>query len=628
MKKKLSRIIAIITVLAMVLALSGCNKAKKTENTSEDTTAEAPSDNKDDSENKTESSNENGEEDPEVQKAFADFVDKQYIESIESSYFTMHIYYTNPEAAGINLENVDITLGEAFSPENAAEDRATYKSLKEEIQTFDRSKLSPRQKDEYDSLEWEIDTVLKILDEKFDYYEQSFAPPNSLEANMLSYLTSYEIRNEREANEIAQLINAIPGYVDSHIAYAKVQQEKELFLGDFDAVIEGCDDILESGTESYALSSLKEDVDELSDVSDEDKEKYKNQITEAYENSFLPSVQKIKDAMEEMKDGYCNTEGYAKFPNGKEYYETLLNYSLGLSGQSVDDIRSYLEARNEKHMNDFYKVLMSDPSIMEAYSNNSEPTTGYEDYNKILMTVRSRLTKDYPDVKNLDYNVQPADKEEKLAEKNIAAYFLIPPLDGDHKQQMRVAPENKNIDSIESYATITHEGFPGHMYQYAYAYENIDSEYINTLGVDGTVEGYAVYSQYHALDYLDSVSEGNKKLYRANNELIYILYGLVDIGINYDGWTLQETKDYFNDAGYALDDETVLEIYDYLRCTPTSYTPYSYGYEVIEELRENAEEKLGDKFDAIAFNTALLDAGPTPYVVVKNHIDAYVNSAK
>lgn len=636
MKKK---VIALIVILALVFSLSACSKKSDTSNEDTDNPTENV-DNEDEggSAAGTGFGPEYGPDDEStfvpdeaMQKEFAEFVDYQYKTSIESAYVNMHIYYMDPEAAGLNLDNVDIVIDEVPSPEKNAEDREYYQGLKKTLETFDRTKLTAEQRDEYDSLVWEINTVLQMLDEKFDYYSQYFAPPNSLDQNIASILTSFELRNEREVQELITLINSIPDFVDGAIEYAKVQQEKELLLTDFDTVISGCDDVLNIGTDSFLLRKLHERVDELEEISSDNKEKYKAQITEAIEKSYLPSIQAIKDAMNEMKGGYNNEEGLAAFPHGKEYFEIMMNYQMGLIDVPVEEMKSLLEERESKHMEALYEYISTNPEAMPivmGLQDGQVETTGYTDYMEILEYLKSVMYQDHPEVKHLEYNVEPADAEEKLDEKNVAAYFLIPPLDGDHKQQMRINPSNQNVDSIDSYMTITHEGFPGHMYQYAYIYDNLYSDYLKTLGVNGNVEGYAVYAQYHAFDYLKDVNDATKVVSQLNAKMSYIMYSLVDIGINYEGWSRKETLDHLTDMGYQLTEDDVDGIYDYLRANPATYEPYAYGYELIEILREKAEEELGDKFNIREFNTALLNAGPTPYSVVQRHINTYIASAK
>ena len=532
----------------------------------------------------------------------------------------------DPEAAGLDWDNIDISFGLASDDQSYEEDRTYYKSLLTALEGFDRSTLTRAQQDEYDSLEWEIKSVINIADEKFDYYEQLFAPPNSLDANLVSWFSTWELRSEKDAEDVVTLINSIAAYVDSAIEYAKKQQEKKLFMTDYDAVIEGCDEVIELGMTSSVLSGLLEHVDNLDNVDAAKKETLKKNISEAFEKSYLPVFTTIKNAMNDMRGGYNNEGGLSAFPNGKEYFEARMNYVMGTMGVTADEANEFLSKRSDSYLTQFIALYTKHSEEVNMLYEGTQ-TSGYTNYREILEDIKIKMLTDHPEVKHLEYNIEDADPEEKLTEKNIAAYFLIPPVDGDHKQQMRVNPNNENAGSVDSYVTVTHEGFPGHMYQYAYMYDNIESDYIKTLGIDANVEGYAVYSQYGALDYLDNVPSAYCKAHALNEKIAYIEYSVVDIGINYYGWGFEETMDYFTEAGYSLTEEDGREVYDYLRFCPITYEPYGYGYELIALLREKAESELGSKFNAKDFNKALLDAGPTPYNVVTRYINEYISSA-
>lgn len=632
------RLLALIVILALVLSLSACKKEDKPkdegagteqeENEGSDTEAE------DEGEDTTDESGaaaqvaftldtEYAEED---NAEFAEFVNKQYISSIESSYLTMHVYYQDPEAAGINMDNVEVSFGTADTAESLAEDRAYYTDLMNELKRFDRASLSRSQQDEYDSLFWEISTMLRMRDEKFDFYDQLFAPPNSLDQNIVSWISSWEVRNEREVQEFIQLLESLPAYVDSSIEYAKVQQEKELFMTDFDKVIENCDDVISIGMDSEVIDVALSHIDNIEGLDDAKKAEYRESVSKAFEECYLPIFVSIRDAMESMKGGYNNTEGLATFPNGAEYFQVLLNYAVGLLDTPCDEISAEMTDLFQAHLEGFTDILDGEngEQIIAAYLGEGT-STGYADYKAILDDIKEKMLVDHPEVKHLEYEIKNASEEEKLDEKNVAAYFLIPPVDGDRIQRMRVNPSNKEIESLSTYTTVTHEGFPGHMYQYAYIYDNIKSDYIKTLGVDGNVEGYAVYSQYGSLDYIDDeVIRGVGQINSIDDKAGYLIYELADIGINYEGWSMDDTSAFFEESGIPLDEETLKEVYDYLRCAPATYAPYGYGYEQIALLRRAAEVQLGDKFSSIEFNRALLDAGPTPYNVVTRHIGEYV----
>ena len=55
---------------------------------------------------------------------------------------------------------------------------------------------------------------------------------------------------------------------------------------------------------------------------------------------------------------------------------------------------------------------------------------------------------------------------------------------------------------------------------------------------------------------------------------------------------------------------------------------YSVGYLEMHELREKAEDELGDKFNVKDFNKAVLDVGPCQYKFLAEKIDEYIEKNK
>ena len=628
------KLLSLLLALCLILSLAACTGAGGGNNTAniEPNTAGNEAENTVNTVNtvNTENTVDNSEQ---IRADFDAFVKEQYVKSIEESYTSAHVYYLDPEAAGFDDSKIEKTFGLASTDEDYEEIRSYYKDLKTRLEGFDREVLTRRQQDEYDTLEWEINSVLAMQDEKFDYYEQLFAPPNSLEANIVSLLSTWEIRNEKDINDFVTLIGTLPAYVDSALEYAKKQQEKELFMTDFDSVINGCNDVINAGMDSFIINRLLGQVDDIEGLSDEKKTEYKDSLKAAFEASYLPSFVRIRDGISLLRDGYNNTEGYAAFPHGAEYFAALLNYSMGSYGLTGEDFLAEIEDGNNANIQQLMDLYLTDSEAIEDYY-EKQLTTGYDSYEDILEDIKVKMLEDHPEVKNLSYHLELADVEEKLEEKSIAAYFVVPPLDGDHKQQIRVKPPvdgtDEELDSLDTYMTVTHEGFPGHMYQYAYLYDLDISDYLKTIGIDGMVEGYAVYSQYGALDYIDdpSVTDSFAVIAALDSKLSYLLYCELDLGINYEGWSLDDTKDFFEKNSYDLEEDVVKEVYDFLRFCPATYEPYGLGYEYIASLRAKAEDELGDKFSAKDFNAALLNAASAPRTVVERYIYEYIDSAK
>ena len=160
-------------------------------------------------------------------------------------------------------------------------------------------------------------------------------------------------------------------------------------------------------------------------------------------------------------------------------------------------------------------------------------------------------------------------------------------------------------------------------------YENVESNYIKALSnISAYTEGYAVYAQYEALSYLDEVDQTLLEAYKENELATYCMIILADIGIHYDGWSVEEFKEFMESKGFSLDDESIQTQYAQLQANPAAFEPYYVGYHEIINMKEDAQQALGSRFHEKEFHTALLESGTAPFQVVQRHIDAYVEKNK
>ena len=96
---------------------------------------------------------------------------------------------------------------------------------------------------------------------------------------------------------------------------------------------------------------------------------------------------------------------------------------------------------------------------------------------------------------------------------------------------------------------------------------------------------------------------------------------LLDLYIHYYGWDRETTADYLSEIMGIDDGELVGEIYQQIVGNPGNYMKYYLGYLKIADMRKEAEEKLGEKFQELEFHRFLLDMGPAPFTVIEKYFD-------
>ncbi|MBQ7064380.1 MAG: DUF885 domain-containing protein [Firmicutes bacterium] len=559
-------------------------------------------------------------------EAFDDFVDRQFIDYM-SDYVTMHVYLAHPENYGINRE--EITPDYGWRPD--AESMATMHDGEEEeiaeFEAFNRDELTVEQQVVYDVIKYEVELAKRANDPKFDYYSMYFKSASGLHYQLATLFADWKLHDEQEAEELVALMEDTKPYIDAVLEYTRKQEEMGLLMIDLDSVIEHCEGILETGMDSSVLTSINEKIDEL-DLGEEKTADYKARMADAFEQSFLPAYQDICDAMKEFKaNGKNNELGLAALPDGKEYYEILLQDATGVE-LSVEEIKELIVKESEDVFNELVQLVSKYPLAYQAYYSDQAISTGFDTYSSILDYIDGVMKKDFPDVGEIDYNIVDI-SEEIASDSGTAAYFNIPQLDGDDTREMRVNPKNAGVNTLDVFNTVAHEGFPGHMYQYAYAYQNIDSPYLLACtDFSGYTEGYAVYASYVALDYLNGFPDGYLQIWRDFELYTYYAMLISDIGIHYEGWDLKEFNDYLTEYGFQMDINSAKGQYMQLQANPTIFMPYYFGNYMIMQMRQKAEDALGSKFSLIDFHKALLKDGAVPFSMVQANVDEYVASVK
>lgn len=553
---------------------------------------------------------EESKENPETQAKFEDYLDELFKEEMEADFLTYHYTLLDPEAMGI--EKPEVSWG-SLTRESNKENIEDCKEELEKLHGFEKSELNAEQQKIYRLLEIKLENSIEA--EKYLDFEFCFGE-NKVNDNLITNLTEYRISTQEDVEDYIVLLKDVDRYISEGIEATKqmadeghIQKEIEK-----DTIVEQCEKFLDSEEIEKHLSSEMLKIDELSEAQKAD---YESQAAIAVKDYVKPAYQKIIDLYDELPVAE-NQGSLAEVENGKEYLEYLLKVNIGKE-RKVEDWIEICEKEVKETITQWITILITSTTIEEELENVELPA---DDAEGLVKYLEKCLEKEFPSIGQVQYHVSYLD--ESVANDLVSAYYVIPPIDAPELNTIKVNP--KNTDLVDLFSTLAHEGFPGHLYQNNYVVQKKGNNIYYLLDNLGSSEGWAEYVGMDAYRLANIGSEEFQEYMSLYHQLNRMLNEYVNLQVNYNGWKTDDIADYLDSLGLISD--IAEDLYDDAVLRPAVYSPYSLGtYEVLS-LREKAEKELGNKFDVLSFNQALLDAGTVHFDIVEEAIDDYISNNK
>jgi uncharacterized protein (DUF885 family) len=329
-----------------------------------------------------------------------------------------------------------------------------------------------------------------------------------------------------------------------------------------------------------------------------------------------------------------------RLENGEAYYNArLANYTttdltadeiheIGLS--EVERLTNEMIAIKEKvefdgDLQDFFDYIRTEERFF--YPNNDEGAEMYlEDSREYLAYINEKLPEYFGILPKADLIVK---RVEPFREQDGAAQHYYPGSpDGErpgiyyaHLSDMSSMPKN------EMEAIAYHEGNPGHHMQISIAQE-LESvpEFRTQAGFTVYSEGWGLYSEQLAKE-MGAYEDPYSDFGRLTTEIWRAVRLVVDTGMHAKGWTEEEAVKYFQEHTPIAEGAVRSEVRRYL-VMPGQATAYKIGMIRILELREEAKEALGDKFDIRGFHDTILGGGALPLHILERRVNQWVEKQK
>ncbi len=540
-----------------------------------------------------------------LELSFQEFLDSLLVEVIDPEDLGINLIFNDPTT--FNIEPGMYVLG--F---NTLED---YQESKEFYQSSIKMLNAYQDLEGQEALDRDVLVSIfkSYLDDDLYYYHaegERLGYARSMIANIATYLEVYEFRTAEDVERYFNFLDTLPEYLEMYVDLEIVRQDKNMGYGQeiLDKIVDMADNTAsEAMKDDYFLKRL---FDEKMDQADFDTQGYKEQNSILMNEKFAGGYKLLADRLSEIKA--APTTGLVHKKDGAKYYEHLLKQNTGLD-MSVKEIKSLLQ---KKLQSQILEVFSYDEALInKLYEDDFYPD--FDDGKALLDFLEVEIKADFPEIDAVNYDINTVDPS--MAESASPAYYFTPFVDYDSSMKQHIFINGAYNNAL--YTTFAHEGFPGHMYQFNYNLKTSAHPIRNILTVSGNAEGWANYVETYAIKYISD--ENFMELYAMNQELTQIITVLIDIGIHYDGWTLEEMKDYLVDMGFASASATAAdfsEMYVYIAAHPAVYPMYYVSSIKINMLKEEAKASW-DNYSDYLFHEKLLEIGSARFDVVEQYLD-------
>ncbi len=476
------------------------------------------------------------------------------------------------------------------------------------------------------------------LQETVDKFEfQTYLNPLLSDAGFHVSL-AYQVRelaNYAQVKSYLAKLNAVPVYVDQHLAliregiYKGITQPKVIFEG-YEATYN--DQIVKDYKDSFYYSPFENLPQSLTQAQ---KDSVLKEAEIAIKTKVIPQFKRIKQFFEtEYLPKARETVGVSAIPNGREYYQNRLDFytTLDLTAEEVHQIGLDEVARINSEMKTIIKEVEFDGSFEEFIQFLRTDEQFYaKTPEELLMVARNiskkidaQLPRYFKTLPRKPYGVAPV--PDAIAPKYTTGRYISPQ---DETQAGFYWVNTYDLPSRPLYvlpSLTAHEAVPGHHLQISLNGELGDSipAFRRNFYLSAYGEGWGLYSEFLAEEmgiYTTPYELFGKLTYEQWRACRLV----VDTGIHALGWSRAQAVEYLRSNTALSLHEINTEIDRYISW-PGQAVSYKIGEIKIRELRKKAEGSLGEKFDIRDFHEVILSRGTLTLEIMEELVNEYIQN--
>jgi uncharacterized protein (DUF885 family) len=366
------------------------------------------------------------------------------------------------------------------------------------------------------------------------------------------------------------------------------------------------------------------------------------QAAKIYTDKIVPGVRRQAEALQALQPKAVHAAGVARLPKGDELYAlSLRNYTtssiapaeihqtgLDLVADLSAQIDSALKAQglSKGAVAERLRALAADPK--QLYANTDEAKVQLiADLNKKVAVIQAKLPDYFGALPKTGVEIHRVPKAIEAGAPS--GYYMAGSLDGSRKGIYWINLRDTSEMARYRLPTLTyHESIPGHHLQLTLAQEMKDLPLIRKMVFfSGYGEGWALYAEQLAVEMGMYDNDPFGHVGQLHDAMFRAVRLVVDTGLHAQGWSRENSIDYFAGTLGVQRSEAQTEVERY--CVwPGQACSYMVGKLTWLRVRDHARRALGAKFDLKKFHDAGLLSGALPLDVLEQVIGTYIATAK
>ena len=521
-------------------------------------------------------------------------------------------------------------------PSMTLESIENWRSMLQEFRTR-QDEINPQDLSKSDRMNYRIFSLLldmEIAEIGFNYHLLPVSRTAGFHLQLPDLSTFVSLVRSKDYQDYINRLKKVGRYFDEHIELMRAGIQRGFLPPEI--TLQG----IESGIEPHIVddpldSAFYLPFKNMPDTIDTgEQNSLSMQARQAIQDSVIPGYQKLLSFItDEYLPAARASISAEDLPDGRAFYQHRIRYYTSLdltagqvhaTGQAeVKRIREEMldvirKSGFQGDMQDYLHFLRTEPRFYAQTPDQLLKETAL-----VLKRSDGELPRLFNTLPRLSYGIRPI--PDFSAPGNTTAYYMPGSGDGTRAGYYYVNTYDlKSRPFYEIEALSLHEAVPGHHLQIALQQELTElPNFRRFSGFTSFVEGWALYSERLGLEmgfYQDPASNFGRLSY----EMWRACRLVVDTGMHALGWSRQQAIDFMLENTSSTELNIINEVDRYISW-PGQALAYKIGEIKIRQLRQYAQDQLGDQFDIRIFHDIVLLAGAVPLDVLEDRIREWVS---